>query len=115
MKLTPYILESLYLCMAACHPMRKWDLPPPELIQFKVTRESDAMATYRYDESLEKPHIITISRLRNEHFDTVQRSLAHEICHMSFWKTNNWDKHGKAFKIRTRQIAREYGWDSLEL
>ena len=78
--------------------MRNWDLPAPELIQFKVTRESDAMATYRYDEALEKPHIITISRLRNEHFDTVQRSLAHEICHMSFWKTDYWDKHGKAFK-----------------
>jgi len=53
--------------------------------------------------------------LRNEHFDTIQRSLAHEICHMSFWKTDYWDKHGKAFKIRTRQIAREFGWDSLEL
>ena len=95
--------------------MRKWDLPAPELICFKVTRESDAMATYRYQEDLEKPHIITISRLRNEHFDTVQRSLAHEICHMSFRKTNNWDKHGPAFRTRTRQVAREFGWDSLEL
>ena len=73
------------------------------------------MATYRYDEDLDRPHIITISRLRNEHFDTIQRSLAHEIVHMSFWKTNGWDKHGKAFKTRTRQVAREFGWDSLEL
>ena len=31
MKLTPFILENLYLCMASCHPMRKWDLPAPEL------------------------------------------------------------------------------------
>lgn len=115
MKLTSFILENLYLCMASCHPMRNWDLPAPELISFKVTRESDAMATYRFQEDLEKPHIITISRLRNEHFDTVQRSLAHEICHMSFWKTNNWDKHGIAFRNRTRQVAREFGWDSLEL
>lgn len=115
MKLTPKILENLYMCMASCHPMRNWDLPAPELIQFKVTREVDAMATYRYDESLDKPHIITISRLKNEFFETIQRSLAHEICHMSFWKTGAWDKHGKAFRTRTRAVAREYGWDSLEL
>jgi hypothetical protein len=115
MKLTPFILEQLYLSMAVCHPMRNWDLPAPELITFKVTRESDAMATYRYDESLDKPHIITISRLKNEQLITVQKSLCHEMVHCSFWKTNNWDKHGKAFKIRTRQIAREFGWDSLEL
>ena len=115
MTLTPKILESLYLCMACCTPMKKWDLPAPELIQFKVTREVDAMATYRYDDELEKPHIITISRLKNEHFDTIQRSLAHEIVHMSFWKTGAWDKHGKAFRNRTKAVAREYGWDSLEL
>ena len=115
MRLSPFILEQLYLCMAACHPMKNWDLPPPELIQFKVTREIDAMATYRYDDELDKPHIITISRLKNEQLMTVQKSLCHEIVHMSFWKTGAWDKHGKAFKIRTRQIAREFGWDSLEL
>lgn len=115
MKLTPFILEQLYLSMAVCHPMRNWDLPAPELITFKVTRESDAMATYRYDESLDKPHIITISRLKNEQLITVQKSLCHEMVHCSFWKTDYWDKHGKLFKIRTRQIAREFGWDSLEL
>jgi hypothetical protein len=115
MKLTPFILEQMYLSFSCCHPLRNWNLPPPELIQFKVTRESDAMATYRDQEDLEKPHIITISRLKNEHFDTIQRSLAHEIVHMSFWKTGAWDKHGTAFRTRTRQVAREFGWDSLEL
>jgi hypothetical protein len=115
MTLTPFILERMYLAMACCKPMRNWNLPPPELIQFKVTREIDAMATYRYDEELDKPHIITISRLKNEHRSTIERSLAHEICHMSYWKTGAWDKHGKAFKTRTRQVAREFGWDSLEL
>lgn len=115
MRLTPKILENLYLCMASCHPMRNWDLPPPELISFKVTREMDAMATYRFDEDLDRPHIVTISRLKNEHFDTVQRSLAHEVVHMSFWKNGAWDKHGKAFRARTKAVAREFGWDSLEL
>jgi hypothetical protein len=115
MKITPFILEQMYLSFSCLHPLRNWDLPPPELIQFKVTREKDAMATYRYQEDLDKPHIITISRLKNEHLGTIQRSLVHEMVHLSFWKTGAWDKHGKAFKSRTKACAREFGWDSLEL
>jgi len=114
MKLTPLILEKMYLALVVCRPINKWDMPPVELIQFKATNDPEALGTYEYDDSLDKPHIITISKLRNAWYQTAQRTMLHEMVHCSLWKSS-WTSHGKIFRSRTYEISKELGLDHLEL
>ena len=51
MKITPKILESIYLTLAKCEPFTKWDLPPSELCRFLIVDDHQVMATYEFDEN----------------------------------------------------------------
>ena len=79
MKITPKILEGIYLTLAKCDPFTKWDLPPSELCRFGIVDDHSVMATYEYDESLARPHIFHISKARCGFFDTCVRSMANAV------------------------------------
>ena len=117
MRITPKILESIYLTLAKCDPFLKWDLPPSELCRFYIVDDHSVMATYEYDESLSRPHIFAISKARCGHYDTVVRSMAHEMIHASRWNTSTaaWQKHDKTFKHRALLVSQSLGFDPLEL
>ena len=87
-------------------------LPPLEEVRFEVTDDVDALGTYVHDDHY---HIITISRAKNGHFQTVIRTLAHEIIHMLRGKTPKYALHDAYFLAKSRQVAEEFGFDPLEL
>ena len=64
MKITPKVLEGIFLTLAKCYPFTKWDLPPSELCRFLIVDDHSVMATYEFDEALAKPHIFCISKAR---------------------------------------------------
>lgn len=115
MKITPKILEAIYLTLAKCEPYLKWDLPPSELCRFQIVDDHTVMATYEYDESLSKPHIFSISQARCGHYDTVVRSMAHEMIHCSRHKSGKWTLHDAMFKRRKTSVGIELGFDPKEL
>jgi hypothetical protein len=95
-------------------PFDAWKLPDTNEILFQVTNELDVMGTYVFDDLQEK-HIVTISKAKNAHLDTVIKTMAHEMIHMKRGKTKGWYKHDQVFRNYARRIANELGFDPLEL
>lgn len=117
MKLTPAILKNIYCMLYCCDPFSKWKLPLPEQIKFVVNSDPDVMGTYLYDDGEKWEHIITISNARCGFLETVIRTMAHEMIHMSFYrrKGSKWAQHGKEFRARCHMVGKELGFDPLEL
>ena len=105
-------LEAMYLMLNQMKPFKTWDLPNTAYINFVVTDEEDAYGSYVFDDDI---HIITISKAKCSHFETILKTLAHEMIHCKRYKTRNWDKHDKVFRKYASQIADEFGFDPLEL
>ena len=115
MKITPKILESIYLTLAKCEPFTKWDLPPSELCRFEVVDDYTVMATYEYDDSLARPHIFSLSKARCGHLYTLIISMAHEMLHCSRHKSGKWSLHDATFKRRKMLVGECLGFDGHEL
>jgi nucleosome binding factor SPN SPT16 subunit len=109
---TSKTLEAMYLMLCQMKPFNTWDLPNTALINFVVTSEEDSYGTYVFDDDI---HIITISKAKCSHFETILKTLSHELIHLKRYKSKNWDKHDKIFRKYAAQIADEFGWDRLEL
>jgi len=117
MKLNPQILENMYSMLWVCEPFVSWKLPLPQQIKFIVDMDETAMGTYLYDDGGEFEHIVTISSARCGHLDTVIRTMAHEMIHMSRSNTisDAWTKHDTTFRRRAHKISANLGFDPLEL
>jgi ABC-type oligopeptide transport system ATPase subunit len=114
MKLTAGKLQAIYVMLTNLRPFDAWTMPHTDEIIFQVTSELDAMGTYVFDDLQEK-HVLTISKAKNAHLDTVIRTMAHEMIHMKRGKTRGWNKHDRVFRNHARRIALELGFDPLEL
>jgi len=88
-------------------------MPHPGQLRFKVTRRKDIMGEFAPDEDT-----IYISSAKNGHFDTICKTLLHEMAHLAVYKEKNedYDSHdNKRFKLIIKHIASLYGFDPKEL
>ena len=109
---TSKTLESMYLMLCQMKPFKYWNLPDTTCINFVVTNEEDSYGTYVFDDDL---HIITISKAKCSHFETILKTLAHEMIHCKRYKHKDWDQHDAVFRRYAKQVADEFGFDPLEL
>jgi hypothetical protein len=109
---TSKTLEAMYILLCQMKPFNGWSLPNTAEINFVINSEDDCYGSYVYDDDV---HIITISKAKCAHFETILKTLAHEIVHMKRFKTKDWDKHDAVFRRYAKQIADEFGFDPLEL
>jgi len=82
-------------------------------IRLKVTRRKDIMGEFAPDENT-----IYISSARNAHFDTISKTLLHEMAHLYCYKLKHEDYHdheNREFKKILKHIASLYGFDPKEL
>jgi hypothetical protein len=114
MKLTPKALENIYIMLCSIKPFSGWSMPTSAEVMFVVTNELDALGTYVFDDDKDI-HVITISKAKNGHLDTVIKTLAHEMIHLKRHKTKHWDKHDAVFRKYAHSVATELGFDPLEL
>ncbi len=113
MNLTPQNLAHMYTMLKGLRPFNRWKLPPLEEIRFEVTNDVDSLGTYCFIEDI---HVITISRAKNGHLDTIIKTLAHEIIHMCRGKhPYKYLVHDAYFLKRSQAVALEFGFDPLEL
>ena len=94
-------------------PFDKLDMPHAHQIQLKVTRRKDIMGEFAPEENT-----IYISSARNSHFDTICKTLLHEMAHLYCYKVKEQEYHdheNKRFKAIIRHIASLYGFDPKEL
>lgn len=116
MRLSSSILRNFYSSLYLCDPFIKWNLPLPEEIRFKVVDDMDTLGTYLHDPSDDEyQHTITISRARCAFLSTVLSTLAHEMIHLSRYRTDKWNYHDKMFRARATKVGKELGLDHLEL
>lgn len=114
MKFTSTTLRSIYLMLCDLRPFCNWSLPIAEEIIFVASNDTDAMGTYIYDDTKEK-HVLTVSKAKNGHLETVIKTMAHEMIHMKRGNTSKWDKHDAVFRRYAHQISKELGFDAQEL
>ena len=117
MRLNSEVVKNLYASLYCCYPFTKWKMPLPEEIDFVVTSDPETMGTYMYDEGEKHEHTITISAARCGFMETVIKTVAHEMIHMSRSGTitDAWLKHDATFRRRAHQIGKELGFDGHEL
>jgi len=111
--LTEENLKLLYKTFCRMEPFDKLNMPYAHQIKLKVTRRKDIMGEFAPEENT-----IYISSTKNGHFDTICKTLLHEMAHLAVYKEKNesYDSHdNKRFKSIIRHIASLYGFDPKEL
>ena len=94
-------------------PFDKLDMPHAHQIKLKVTRRKDIMGEFAPDENT-----IYISSAKNAHFDTICKTLLHEMVHLYCFKHKEaeyYSHDNKHFKSIIKHIASVYGFDPKEL
>lgn len=111
--ITPERLRAIYDCLRHFPPFARWNLPPGELVRFRVTRHTDREGHYtrtiRGDD-----YKIAVSELKVGHFSSVVEVVAHEMIHLyqDITKTETPNTvHNSEFKRHSRNICRMFGWD----
>ena len=111
--LTNENLKLLYKTFLRLEPFNKLKMPHAHEIKLKVTRRKDIMGEFAPDEMT-----IYISSAKNSHFDTICKTLLHEMAHLHVYKQKDedYDSHdNKRFKVIIKHIANLYGFDPKEL
>ena len=111
--LTDENLKLLYKTFCRMEPFDKLNMPHAHQIKLKVTRRKDILGEFAPEENT-----IYISSARNAHFDTICKTLLHEMAHLYCYKVKEQEYHdheNKRFKSIIRHIASLYGFDPKEL
>lgn len=112
MIITSALIQTTYEYLLQMKPFNKWKLPPSCEIEFKAINAKDVMGTFEPD-----PHVISISKAKHDHLDTVLKTMAHEMCHLKLFidGSNKYELHDKNFNKLSKQVAKEFGFDYKEL
>lgn len=80
MHITPDMMEGAYNLLLTMPPFRGLKFPPAGEIIFHVTAHPDRRGDYHKDK--QGRHVIRISCKCVKHYDTLIRTMAHEMCHL---------------------------------
>lgn len=115
MALTPEILESCYAFLATTPPFKGWRMPPPDEVEFIVSR--DPTVRGKYEQYIRGRNIgtccISISEVNNGHTFNVIRTMAHEMTHLHLDRIGKADagEHGANFKRAAARVCKFHGFD----
>ena len=112
--LTPQRLAYIYDCLRGFYPFNKWKLPPSDEVEFRLAARKDVQG--EFDRAHYKPldkHCIMVSYLKHHHFDSVVKTVAHEMVHQSqdISGTSTTSQHNEDFKKRAHLVCKSMGWD----
>lgn len=112
MHLTPDILRACYAFLRETPPFRRWSLPTPEAITFRVLQSRDLYGQY---EGSQGGHRIDVSTARISHTDVLTRTIAHEIIHLKTYLMHKSVTHGAEFERMKNLVCKYHGFDPKEL
>lgn len=106
--LTKELLRATYEYLWITPPFNKWNLPPSQVIEFKVTRNAKTQG----DHALRKGvHTIRISCKKVASLGVLIDVMAHEMVHAKCDRDGVRSEHGKDFKRAARTVCRYHGFD----
>lgn len=114
MWITEEAVAALYTSFIQIEPFASLPYPPAKRVEFVVCKNPDL-----YGEYTPEPHTITISTGKCSHLDTVIKTLLHEMIHQIIYikypKSELYLSHKGEFKVMQKQVAKQFGFDPLEL
>jgi SprT-like family len=107
--LTPDVLRAAYGYLAETDPFHRWNLPDPEDVIFRVTRNR-SLCGY-HDEGKRKP-IIAVSSVFVKTTTALMTTMAHEMCHVHQFKHfRSESEHGPGWEKLADEARRRHGFD----
>lgn len=114
MWITEDAIAALYTAFIQIEPFASLPFPPAKKVEFVIVNNPDL-----YGEYSPEPHTITISTGRCSHLDTVIATLLHEMIHQLIYikypSSEKYLSHKGEFKQLKTKIAKQFGFDPLEL
>lgn len=108
MHLTPEILEANYRLLCVTLPFRRWKLPHPDDLVFRVSAHQDRHAHFRNHNKVRE---IVISQVHAAGLEKLTQDMAHELVHLRLDDTGNSRvNHGPKFVKLARIVCRRHGW-----
>ena len=112
--LTAQRMAHIYDCIREFPPYNRWKLPPSDEVEFRLTARTDRhgdFSTTCYN-PLDNPRIM-LSYVKHSHFDSVVRTLAHEMIHLAqaIAKTATATEHNEDFQERAKLVCKNFGFD----
>jgi len=111
--LTSENLKLLYKTFIRLPPFSDLAMPEACDIKFKVIRDDALLGLFEPE-----PLMLMVSSSRCSHFDTICKTLLHEMAHMHCYleDLDNYESHNnRLFKKIIKQTAVTYGFDPKEL
>lgn len=112
--ITPEMMERAYGYLRSCPPFRRWKLPLPHEVKFRVKKSMRNYAEYQWDG---KRHTITLSTDGIGHTLTLLLYMAHEMIHL-YLEEKGWesrksgpDCHNARYRKFAAQVCRIHGFD----
>lgn len=107
--LTPQLLEAVYELLRLTAPIKRWNLPHADVVEFHVTKHTDRSGDYVDGGEC---HVIRISSVYHSTLQSLTLTMAHEMCHLQQRRTAPREGvHGKEFKRLARLVCRHHGFD----
>ena len=114
MWITEDSIAALYTAFIQIEPFASMPFPPAKRVEFVVCNNPDLYGQYEPE-----PHTITISLGKCSHLDTVVKTILHEMIHQIIYikypKSDKYLSHKGEFKAMQKKVAKQFGFDPLEL
>lgn len=108
--ITPDMMEASYRRLMISLPFRRWRLPHPDDIEFRVTKHRDRHAHHRaYVDG--SGHEIAVSAHKVKTLQLLDECMAHEMVHIRQDQEGMRDNHGAGFKRLAKLVCARTGFD----
>lgn len=109
MHLTPDILEANYRLLCLTLPFRRWKLPHPDELGFRVSKHADRHAHYKNQHGVKE---VCVSQVHAKGLDKLTQDMAHEMVHLRLDEVGDSRvNHGPKFVRLATLVCRRHKWD----
>lgn len=113
--LTPAMVETAYELLRMTPPFNRWKLPHADDLAFEVTGHEDRFGSFHFDVDNPGKERLTVSAVHVKSLDLLQRTLAHEMCHIREWRLSpakaQRANHGKLYNRLADQVCKRHGFE----
>lgn len=110
--ITPDMVESNYRFLQTTLPFRRWNLPHPDKIRFRVMVTTERWGHWNGTPEGDTVGELAVSTGLTDATCTLTRTVAHEMVHI--WQEEIAPRskpHGRVFDRLAALVCKRHGWD----
>lgn len=110
MHITPDTMEASYELLRSTLPFRRWRLPHPDKLCFRVLVTRERFGHFiAYTGSEYVGEIAVSTKVKTLHM--LNEVIAHEMVHLRQEMLQYRDNHGKSFQRMAKLVCDRHGWN----